>query len=67
MTCISQCAENVIRINDDCSGLMEALNYQIAHGKYPASTLYGDGYASNKIADLLLSIKIEKDKFFKRK
>lgn len=57
-------AENVIRCKVDSIDIEKKLVYQINHGKYKSSILYGDGHASERIAEYLLSIKIVNEKFF---
>lgn len=46
---------NVINCGYDQSEIRAAIEKQIAHGRYPQDTLYGDGHAGEKIADVLAS------------
>lgn len=39
------------------SEILAAVEVQIAHGRYRASTLYGDGHASERIAEALVHLK----------
>lgn len=57
-------SNNVIRCNMDSKEIKNKIIYQIKHGKYSISNLYGDGYASTKIAEKLLNLDILKEKFF---
>lgn len=45
--------QNVINTDYDHAAIKAAIEKQLAHGRYPADTLYGDGSAGNKIADVL--------------
>jgi UDP-hydrolysing UDP-N-acetyl-D-glucosamine 2-epimerase len=38
------------------SELIAAINCQLAHGRYPPSSLYGDGHVSKRIADALAGL-----------
>ncbi len=44
---------NVIDVPHDAAAIRRAIERQIAHGPYPSSTLYGDGTAGEKIAEVL--------------
>jgi UDP-hydrolysing UDP-N-acetyl-D-glucosamine 2-epimerase len=46
-------ANNVIDTKSDSEEILEALNFQVDHGPYPPSHLYGDGNAGKRIANLL--------------
>ena len=46
-------ASNVIDVNNDINEITSGINKQLTHGKYPQSTIYGDGEAGKKIADIL--------------
>ena len=47
-------SSNVIDVNNVLSKeIKSAILYQIEHGKYDSSTLYGDGRAGTKIAELI--------------
>jgi len=45
--------ENVKDVGHDRRQITEAVKAQIAHGRYPKSTVYGDGYAGKRIAEIL--------------
>jgi hypothetical protein len=38
------------------------LEQQIAHGHYPSDSVYGDGFAGPRIADLLASLDLTTEK-----
>jgi UDP-hydrolysing UDP-N-acetyl-D-glucosamine 2-epimerase len=42
---------NVIHVPHDAAAIEAAARRQIAHGRYPRSTMFGDGTAGRKIAD----------------
>lgn len=44
---------NVIDSGYDSAEILAAIERQVSHGHYPASTLYGDGKAGMRIAELL--------------
>ena len=44
---------NVIDVPHDAKAIEEAVRRQIAHGHYPSVTIYGDGRAGEKIAQVL--------------
>lgn len=44
---------NVIDAGYDATEILAAIENQVTHGHYPASTLYGDGKAGLRIAELL--------------
>lgn len=46
-------SKNVIDVGHDRDAIRQAVDQQIAHGKYASSNVFGDGTASNKIADIL--------------
>lgn len=49
-------AENVMDVEYDADRIEEALVYQLEHGRYQRSFLFGDGTAGRRIADLLARI-----------
>lgn len=53
---------NVIDVDYDSSAILEAIRHQLDHGHYPASTLYGDGKAGPRIAELLATVPLTYDK-----
>ncbi len=44
---------NVIDVPHDAAAIREAIEKQMAHGPYPPSTIYGDGHAGERIAEVL--------------
>ncbi len=44
---------NVIDVGYDSTEILASIQQQMSHGHYPASTLYGDGKAGLRIAELL--------------
>lgn len=46
-------AKNVINVGYDSSEILSAIIFQVNHGKYEKSNLFGDGNSGKKIADLL--------------
>ncbi len=44
---------NVLDVNHDLKSIVEGVNYQKNHGKYPMEDIYGDGKAGKNIADIL--------------
>lgn len=54
--------ENVIHADYDSNKIYNAIKFQMKHGKYPRSSLFGDGNAGTKIADILstCNLKIQK-------
>lgn len=55
-------ANNVVDVEYRAEDIAAAMNYQLSHGHYPASTLYGDGKASVRIAQHLASAPLTFDK-----
>ena len=55
-------SENVINVNHDYSEIYNAISRQIKHGRYQKSTLFGDGNAGKRIAEILSNVnpKIQK-------
>lgn len=53
---------NVIDVDYDCNQIVEAVRSQVKHGHYEQNFLFGDGYASRKICDVLRSCRIESQK-----
>jgi UDP-hydrolysing UDP-N-acetyl-D-glucosamine 2-epimerase len=47
---------NVIDVDHDRAAIAAAVRQQLAHGRYPADHLYGDGGAGERIADLLARV-----------
>lgn len=50
--------ENVMDANYDAEEIKKAIRHQISHGRYQRNTLFGDGAAGKKIADILAKIDI---------
>jgi UDP-N-acetylglucosamine 2-epimerase len=48
--------EHVIRSLPIRQDILKAVHYQLAHGRYEPSTLYGDGHVSRRIADNLAAL-----------
>ena len=44
---------NVIDVDYDRGAIAQAVHQHVANGRYPSSTLYGDGHAGERIADIL--------------
>jgi len=55
---------NVVNVNFDSQHIFNAISAQILHGKYEETTLYGDGNAGKKIAEILLNHKVQINKEF---
>lgn len=55
-------AENVVHANYDRNAIEVAIRKQIAHGRYPRSTMFGDGKAGERIAKILgeADLKVQK-------
>lgn len=51
-----ECAENVLKTPCEKAAIVSAIRFQVAHGRYDASVLYGDGQASRRIVDYLASL-----------
>ena len=49
-----ECAENVVHVPTDAEAIRAAAIAQAEHGRYPSSTLYGDGTAGKRIAEVLM-------------
>jgi len=49
--------ENVVCVDYNHFEIREAISKQIKHGRYKPDSLYGDGMASQRIADILGSVK----------
>lgn len=52
-----ECAEHVTSVAPDRNAITKAVRAQLQHGRYPASTLYGDGQVSVRIAQALADLK----------
>ena len=49
---------NVLDADYDANAIEDALRAQIAHGRYPASTLFGDGQSGQRVANILADAEI---------
>ncbi len=54
--------DNVIDTSNDREMIYQAIEKQISHGKYPSEPIYGDGYAGERIADILNSVNVNVQK-----
>ncbi len=52
-------SSNVIEVKHDASAIQNAVKYQLKHGRYKPSALYGDGRAGQRIADYLAKIDLD--------
>jgi UDP-hydrolysing UDP-N-acetyl-D-glucosamine 2-epimerase len=50
--------EHVMRVTPDRASISTAIRSQLQHGHYPPSTLYGDGFVSERIASALASAQL---------
>ncbi len=55
-------APNVRDVGYDRKVIVDAVHAHLAHGRYPSSTLYGDGKAGERIAELLANVSLKVDK-----
>jgi UDP-N-acetylglucosamine 2-epimerase len=55
-------AENVVNVAHDTVAIREAVEAQLARGRYPSSTLYGDGRAGERIARVLAEAELTFEK-----
>jgi UDP-hydrolysing UDP-N-acetyl-D-glucosamine 2-epimerase len=53
---------NVIDVSYETNEIRRAIEQQIAHGPYQVSTVYGDGKAGRKIADILATVALGVEK-----
>jgi len=51
-------AENVVDVPPDAEKIEEGVRHQLEHGRYEASTLYGDGDATERVLDLVTSLEL---------
>ncbi|MEK7078208.1 MAG: UDP-N-acetylglucosamine 2-epimerase [Patescibacteria group bacterium] len=56
--------DNVIETKMDSSEIITAVKRQLKIGKYPRNTMFGNGNAGNKIADILASVNPDPQKSF---
>ncbi len=53
---------NIVDIGYDKEEIKNAIKKQVKHGRYPKSTIYGDGKAADKIADVLAKCELNLQK-----
>ena len=53
---------NVLDVGYDREAILEGVQGQMSNGPYPQSTLYGDGHAGDKIANLLAEVPLTIEK-----
>ncbi len=53
---------NVIDVEYVCDEIVTAVRKQLTHGRYARDLMYGDGHASQRIADILAHAKINLQK-----
>jgi UDP-hydrolysing UDP-N-acetyl-D-glucosamine 2-epimerase len=53
---------NVMDVPDDRTSILAAIRQQADHGHYPQETIYGDGTAGKRIADLLTRVPLSFEK-----
>ena len=51
---------NVIDVPHEVAAIRAAVQQQAAHGPYPSSTLYGEGTAGERIADVLCNLRLRR-------
>ncbi|QYR19845.1 UDP-N-acetylglucosamine 2-epimerase (hydrolyzing) [Paenibacillus sp. sptzw28] len=49
--------EAVIRVEPDKNDILQAIRFQLKHGQYPVSALYGSPGASKQIVDIIVTLK----------
>ena len=49
-------ADNVMNVPYDATAIFDGITQQIAHGRYERDTLYGDGHAGPKMAEILSQV-----------
>jgi UDP-hydrolysing UDP-N-acetyl-D-glucosamine 2-epimerase len=54
--------ENVIDVGHGTDEIHAAIERQLSNGRYPCSTLFGDGQAGTRIADILASVPLKLEK-----
>ncbi len=55
-------APNVIDVGHNTVEIKSAIEHQIKHGRYATSTIYGDGFAGQRIADILAEASLTTEK-----
>ena len=49
-----ECGPNVVHVGHHATDIAEAIQRQVAHGRYPSDAIYGDGHSGARIARILL-------------
>jgi len=57
-----QCGDNVISVPPERSKILDAINQQLAHGKYEPNPIYGNGNAGKRMADILATVDLDINK-----
>jgi UDP-hydrolysing UDP-N-acetyl-D-glucosamine 2-epimerase len=57
-----ECGENVVHVGYDRREIAAAIEQQAASGRYEQSTLYGDGHAGARLADMLARVPLSIEK-----
>jgi UDP-hydrolysing UDP-N-acetyl-D-glucosamine 2-epimerase len=55
-------ASNVVDVDHDVDEISAAIERQVVHGRYPRSTLFGDGHAAEKMVEVLAVAQISLQK-----
>lgn len=50
--------ENVVDVSYDHDSILRAINDQVSHGRYPRSSIYGNGNAAGMIASILRKVQV---------
>lgn len=50
---------NVIDVDCDSAAIANAVRTQLDHGQYPQSTIYGDGNAAERIAEIISDLEVD--------
>jgi UDP-hydrolysing UDP-N-acetyl-D-glucosamine 2-epimerase len=53
---------NAVLVDYKAEDILDAIRKQVAHGKYPRNTLFGDGSAGKRIADILATAELHVQK-----
>ena len=53
-----ECDEHITHVPPETAVIASAIRLQLAHGHYAPSTLYGDGYVADRIADSLANLDV---------
>jgi UDP-hydrolysing UDP-N-acetyl-D-glucosamine 2-epimerase len=55
-------ALNVVDVDHNADAISAAIERQVAHGRFPRSTLFGDGHAAEKMVEVLATVQISLQK-----